>query len=113
MSQPNVTPVWNKLTREYDYVEEPKVIGHIEIPDYKKPTNHFRCDECGGIVQAHQTHQVRTKYKGFPDKVDNVCNYCYNELVEGISDEEGERMFMMAESQNRELTEDERLIYSL
>jgi hypothetical protein len=49
---------------------------------------------------------------GKPIKVGSYCSACVH-AGEDIDDEAGEREYMRAESKNRDLTEDERIIYNI
>lgn len=44
---------------------------------------------------------------------DNHCTHCGFDMDEQPDDMEGEREFMRAEGKNRQLTEDERIIYGI
>lgn len=75
----------------------PKIVGKIELPESKSTT--YECTCCGQFKE-------KKEFNGF-NWGQYICSECeYDEI-------KGEQEFMRAESRNRDLSEDECIIYNI
>jgi hypothetical protein len=75
----------------------PKIVGKVELPEAKPTT--YKCTCCGKFKR-------KVEFNGFTWG-QYVCSECeYDEI-------EGEQEFMRAEGRNRNLSEDECIIYNI